>query len=140
MSAEEAIITPLPALQPQHTSSSYTLTHTQTNPLHPHPSHLSRKETRDPNLDINLPYRTLSPNANLAEYVTEKLAGEIPAQGRRTPDGKKDYKLVTFLPDDPENPKNWSKAYKWYITSMFILPCCSICFALLDAERANESM
>lgn len=24
--------------------------------------------------------------------------------------------LVTFEPNDPENPRNWSKAYRWYIT------------------------
>jgi hypothetical protein len=74
----------------------------------------SHKEmVRDPNLDINLPYRTLSTDANLLEYTTEKASGEIP--GPITRDGRK-YKLVTFRPDDPENPKNWSKGYKWYCT------------------------
>ncbi|GAO47619.1 hypothetical protein G7K_1819-t1 [Saitoella complicata NRRL Y-17804] len=27
-----------------------------------------------------------------------------------------DYELVTWLPDDPENPHNWSSLYRWYIT------------------------
>jgi hypothetical protein len=74
----------------------------------------SHKEmTRDPDLDVNLPYRTLSADANLAEYTTEQPSGEIP--GPVTPDGSR-FKLVTFRPDDPENPKNWSKGYKWYCT------------------------
>ncbi|TGO81778.1 hypothetical protein BPOR_1019g00010 [Botrytis porri] len=90
------------------------------------PTHLSQKETRDPNLDINLPYRTLSSNANLSEYTTEKAEGEIPSARRN---GKRDYKLVTFLPDDPENPKNWSKAFKWYITMVVALTCFVVAFA-----------
>ncbi|KAF7915700.1 uncharacterized protein EAE98_011043 [Botrytis deweyae] len=90
------------------------------------PTHLSQKETRDPNLDINLPYRTLSPNANLSEYTAEKPEGEIPSAERN---GKIDYKLVTFLPDDPENPKNWSKAFKWYITMVVALTCFVVALA-----------
>jgi hypothetical protein len=74
----------------------------------------SHKEmTRDPDLDVNLPYRTLSADANLAEYTTEQPSGEIP--GPVSPDGRR-FKLVTFRLDDPENPKNWSKGYKWYCT------------------------
>lgn len=69
--------------------------------------------TRDPDLDVNLPYRTLSADANLAEYTTEEPSGEI--EGPVAPDGRR-FKLVTFRPDDPENPKNWSKGYKWYCT------------------------
>ncbi|KAM0172632.1 hypothetical protein ACHAPC_010693 [Botrytis cinerea] len=90
------------------------------------PTHLSHKETRDPNLDINLPYRTLSPNANLSEYTTEKPEGEIPSTNGN---GKMDYKLVTFLPDDPENPKNWSKAFKWYITMVVASTCFVVALA-----------
>ncbi|KAK7207797.1 major facilitator superfamily domain-containing protein [Myxozyma melibiosi] len=36
------------------------------------------------------------------------------------------FKLVTFTPDDPGNPKNWSKAYKWYCTMLVA----SLCFAV----------
>ncbi|KAF7929808.1 uncharacterized protein EAE97_009405 [Botrytis byssoidea] len=90
------------------------------------PTHLSRKETRDPNLDINLPYRTLSPHANLSEYTAEKAEGEIPSAKTN---GKIDYKLVTFLPDDPENPKNWSKAFKWYITMVVAMTCFVVALA-----------
>lgn len=93
------------------------LTRTGSNASHPRRTlsrtntHLSHKEThRDPDLDINLPYRTFTENANLEEYTSEKPEGEI--DGGRAPDGQR-YKLVTFTPNDPGNPKNWSKLYKW---------------------------
>ncbi|KAK2628828.1 hypothetical protein QTJ16_001931 [Diplocarpon rosae] len=82
---------------------------------------------RDSNLDANLPYRTLSGKDNFAEYTTEKSSGEI--NGGPIPDGKSHYKLVTFLPNDPQNPKNWSKAYKWYITMVVALTCFVVTFA-----------
>ncbi|KAI2629115.1 MFS general substrate transporter [Hypomontagnella submonticulosa] len=86
------------------------------------------KETiRDPNLDVNLPYRTLSGDANLSEFTTETAAGEIP--GPIAPDGQNRYKLVTFLPNDPENPKNWSKAYKWYCTMVVAVTCFVVAFS-----------
>jgi hypothetical protein len=86
----------------------------------------SHKEPRDPNLDVNLPYRSLNPNANLDEYTTERSSGEIPAHHQP---GKPEYKLVTFLPDDPENPKNWSKGRKWYCTLVVALTCFAVAFA-----------
>lgn len=92
-------------------------------------SRLSRaptKEVRDPNLDSNLPYRTLSANANLAEYTSEVPAGEI--TGPPKPDGAGYYKLVTFTPGDKENPKNWSKAYKWYCTMVVAITCFVVAF------------
>lgn len=86
------------------------------------------KETiRDPNLDVNLPYRTLSGDANLSEYTTETVTGEIP--GPVEPDGENRYKLVTFLPNDPENPKNWSKGYKWYCTMVVAATCFVVAFS-----------
>ncbi|ROW01317.1 hypothetical protein VMCG_05900 [Cytospora schulzeri] len=90
------------------------------------------KETyRDPNLDVDaLPYRTLSENANFQEYTTENASGTIkgpvvvdPATGK-----EKHYDLVTFLPNDPENPKNWSKAFKWYITMVVAVTCFVVAF------------
>lgn len=90
-------------------------------------SQTSTKEVVDPNLDINLPYRTLGPNANLAEYLVAVPQGEIP--GPPKPDGKEQYKLVTFTPGDKENPKNWSKAYKWYCTMVVALTCFVVAFA-----------
>ncbi|KAK1477611.1 major facilitator superfamily transporter [Colletotrichum tamarilloi] len=99
------------------------------NVLHP----VKTKEEIDPELDVNLPYRTLSPNANLDEYRVETHNGEIPAggvaaDGSAAPAGRGDYKLVTFVPNDPQNPKNWSKAYKWYCTMVVALTCFVVAF------------
>ncbi|GAP90903.2 putative polyamine transporter 2 protein [Rosellinia necatrix] len=97
------------------------------------PLSISRTSTLDGHLeptmsyDINLPNRTLTNEANLAEYVLETRRGEIP--GPVEPDGQHRYRLVTFRPDDPENPKNWSKAYKWYITMVVALTCFVVAFA-----------
>lgn len=92
-------------------------------------SRLSHKETRrDPNLDPNLPYQTLSANANLDEYLVEKPSGEIEGPPI-DPEGKRHYQLVTFKPNDPENPKNWSKAYKWYCTMVVAITCFVVAFA-----------
>lgn len=71
----------------------------------------SLRAHRDPQLDVNLPYRTLSDDANLAEYTTTNPSGEIP--GPVNPETHMPYELVTFTPDDKGNPKNWSKPFKW---------------------------
>ena len=75
---------------------------------------------QEPPFDLDLPYRQLTANANLNEYVTETKTGEIPANGAN---GKADYRLVTFLENDPANPKNWSKAFKWYCTMVVAFTC-----------------
>lgn len=98
---------------------------------------VSHKEARDPELDIELPYRTLSATANLDEYRVEVPAGSIPgpvepeAVARKSGQlaGERKYKLVTFTPNDPENPKNWSKAYKWWCTMVVALTCFVVAFA-----------
>jgi hypothetical protein len=62
---------------------------------------------------VNLPSRTLGDDANMGEYLQETISGVI-AEKRVSRGGKiEDYELVTWTVDDPENPKNWSKAYKW---------------------------
>ncbi|KAI1092513.1 MFS general substrate transporter [Rostrohypoxylon terebratum] len=107
-----------------------------TNPL----SRNATKETiRDPNLDVNLPYRTLSNEANLTEYTTETTDGQIP--GPVEPDGEHRYKLVTFTPNDPENPKNWSKGYKWYCTMVVAVTCFVVAFSssVVTADIAGVS-
>lgn len=104
-----------------------TRTHTTGSRINRTDTHTSHKETtRDPYIDVELPYRTFSAAANLDEYTVEKPAGEI--DGRLEPDGKHHYKLVTFFPNDPENPKNWSKAYKWYCTMVVALTCFVVAF------------
>jgi hypothetical protein len=85
-----------------------------------------KSSTTEPPFDINLPYRTLSPQANLNEYTQEVAAGEIPAASEKN---ISKYRLVTFLPDDPENPKNWSKAYKWYCTMVVAFTCFVVALA-----------
>ncbi|KAI8723246.1 MFS domain-containing protein [Fusarium sp. LHS14.1] len=98
---------------------------------------LYRKETRDPDLDIDLPYRTLSAEANLDEYRVEVPSGNIPgpveppsvARQSGQKEGERRYKLVTFTPNDPENPKNWSKAYKWWCTMCVAITCFVVAFA-----------
>jgi hypothetical protein len=69
-----------------------------------------RSSRTEPPFDINLPYQTVSPEANLNEYTVETRSGEIWAPTEKN--GGHQFKLVTFLPNDPENPKNWSKAFK----------------------------
>jgi hypothetical protein len=108
-------------------SPALTRTHTNTPQVHHTNTQLSHKETRDPQLDVNLPYRTFSNTANLNEYTVEKPEGEL--DGRLEPDGINHYKLVTFTPNDPENPKNWSKAYKWYCTMVVAVTCFVVAFA-----------
>lgn len=90
----------------------------------------TKEMARDPNLDPDsLPYRTLSQNANFAEYTTEHPEGAI-KQSAVGPEGKEtEYKLVTFTPGDPENPKNWSKLYKWYCTMVVAITCFVVAFA-----------
>ncbi|KAJ2969708.1 hypothetical protein NUW58_g9918 [Xylaria curta] len=73
--------------------------------------------------DINLPNRTLSNGANLDEYIVETREGQIP--GPIEPDGQHRYRLVTFQPGDPENPKNWRKPFKWWITMVVAITCLS---------------
>jgi len=62
---------------------------------------------------INLPSRTLTNNARLDEYTTETTNGQILREVQSYHTGKIErYELVTWKVDDPENPKNWSKAFK----------------------------
>lgn len=82
----------------------------------------------DPQPAVTLPYRTLNSTANIDEYVTEAPSGEIDGPPENDGSGRR-YKLVTFLPDDPENPKNWSKAFKWYVTMVVALTCFVVALA-----------
>lgn len=114
-------------IRDQRPSPQVTRTHSNLSRIHRSSNHGSHKEGRDPNLDVNLPYRTLTSQANLNEYNVEKPKGEM--DGRLEADGQHHYKLVTFTPNDPENPKNWSKAYKWYCTMVVAVTCFVVAFA-----------
>lgn len=127
---EDSIEKPERVYQPishQPSSPQVTRTHSNRSQIHRSSTHASHKEARDPNLDVNLPYRTLTSKANLNEYSVESPQGEI--EGQLEPDGEHRYKLVTFTPNDPENPKNWSKAYKWYCTMVVAITCFVVAFA-----------
>ncbi|CAK7563681.1 MAG: Synaptic vesicle transporter SVOP [Sporothrix epigloea] len=110
----------------------------------------SKEQHRDPALDINLPYRTLSANADFNEYSSEVPGGIIPGpieppsiaaiashssrqntQGApaEEPETERRYRLVAFEPNDPANPKNWSKAMKWYCTLVVSVTCFVVAFA-----------
>lgn len=79
---------------------------------------------------VNLPVRQLTDDADLREFSTETRAGEYIKPVKSNVTGKlENWKLVTFHIDDPENPKNWSKAYKWYCTMVVAFTCFVVAFA-----------
>lgn len=89
--------------------------------------------------DLNIPTRILSNDANLEEYRHETSSGIILQTHVREVDGREEkvqYKLVTFTDGDPENPKNWSKAKKWWCTIMISLVCFTVafCSAVITAD------
>ncbi|CAG8899814.1 unnamed protein product [Penicillium egyptiacum] len=78
---------------------------------------------------LDLPVREVNDCANLSEYITETRTGEIIKPIKSNVTGKiEDWKLVTFTIDDPENPKNWSKAFKWYCTMIVAFTCFVVAF------------
>jgi hypothetical protein len=73
---------------------------------------------------VNLPSRTLGPEASLEEYTEETASGQILKEVLSHKSGKIErWELVTWKIDDPENPKNWSKAYKWWCTMCVAITC-----------------
>ena len=98
---------------------------------HPRPLNLDRSETRltrvstrrtleryetRPTQDaadvLDLPYDMLGEEADMAEYTEETAGGLKPKRTVSRVSGKvEEHELVTFKINDPENPKNWSKAY-----------------------------
>lgn len=82
-----------------------------------------------PNDYLDLPVREVNDTADLREYTTETRTGEIIKPVKSNATGKiEDWKMVTFTIDDPENPKNWSKAYKWYCTMVVAFTCFVVAF------------
>jgi hypothetical protein len=126
--AEEGIIQPktkdfAPSSNPARTSSDSSASeHTHVD--HEKDRHAARQPIRDEADAVNLPYRTLSNEANLEEYTQETIDGQILREVRSNATGKIErYELVTWKIDDPENPKNWSKAYKWWCTMCVAITC-----------------
>lgn len=78
---------------------------------------------------VNLPSRTLDPSASLEEYTEETVSGQILKEVRSHKSGKiEPWELVTFKIHDPENPKNWSKAFKWWCTMCVAVTCFVVAF------------
>jgi len=78
----------------------------------------------------DLPLGQVNENANLEEYIVETRTGNIIKSVKSNVDNKiEDWKLVTFRIDDPENPKNFSKARKWYYTMVVAWTCFVVAFA-----------
>lgn len=86
---------------------------------------------------VNLPSRTLGDNANLDEFTEETATGEILKEIKSQHTGQIErYELVTWKIDDPENPKNWSKGYKWWCTMVVATTCFVVAFnsAVITAD------
>jgi hypothetical protein len=86
---------------------------------------------------VNLPFRTLSNNAAVEEYTEETIDGQILKEVASNRTGKIErYQLVTWKINDPENPKNWSKLYKWWCTMIVALTCFCVAFnsAVITAD------
>lgn len=72
------------------------------------------RPTQDASDVLDLPYGTLNDTANMEEFTEETTEGIIPKRTISRVSGRiEDHELVTFTINDPENPKNYSKAKKW---------------------------
>lgn len=89
-----------------------------------------RRDVQDPNTHATPPPATLTPTApppppplssHGNDIVKEKPSAQV--------ETRHDYKLVTFTENDPKNPKNWSKGYKWYCTMVVAVTCFVVAFA-----------
>ena len=107
-----------------------------------HLPRLTREGAESPPTDVYLPYRTLSADANFEEYTRETTHGQILDTVVSRVTGKLETNtLVTFTINDPENPKNWSKAYKWYCTMVVAFTCFVVAFSssVVTADIAGVS-
>jgi hypothetical protein len=78
---------------------------------------------------VNLPFRTLSNDADIQEYTAETIDGQILKEVKSNKTGRIErFELVTWTINDPENPKNWSKPYKWWCTMMVAITCFCVAF------------
>lgn len=90
-------------------------------------SFLTNLATADP---LSLPYREVTKDANLDEYLHETAQGVILTKTITRSTGKlEEHKLVTFTIGDPENPRNWSKGHRWYCTMVVACTCFVVAFA-----------
>ncbi|KAI9833028.1 MAG: hypothetical protein M1819_003860 [Sarea resinae] len=117
-------IDPVRALTQQETRRS--INRELFDPVYRTTSRITSREPADP---VNIPYRILSNDANIDEYTAETTEGHILKTVRSKDTGQLErYELVTYFENDPENPKNWSKAFKWYCTMVVAFTCFVVAF------------
>jgi hypothetical protein len=100
------------------------------------------RPTQDASDVLDLPYGLLTDDADMQEYLEETATGVIPKRTLSRKSGQyEDHELVTFTVNDPENPKNWSKAYKWYCTMSVAFTCfvVAFCSAVITADLEGPS-
>ncbi|PWY80420.1 MFS multidrug transporter [Aspergillus sclerotioniger CBS 115572] len=97
-------------------------------------THVSRDISTDPTQaevnPLDLLHHQATDSVSMEECTRETNTGEIikPIQSFIT--GKtEDWKLVTFRIDDTEDPKNWSKPFKWYCTMIVSFACFVVTFS-----------
>ena len=91
---------------------------------------------------LDLPYDMLNDDANMQEYLEETTSGVMPKRTiSRATGAIEDHELVTFVINDPENPKNYSKAYKWFCTMTVAFTCfvVAFCSAVITADLEGPS-
>ncbi|KAK3073912.1 Synaptic vesicle transporter SVOP [Teratosphaeriaceae sp. CCFEE 6253] len=76
----------------------------------------------------------------MGEYLSETVSGLKPVKSNKG-GREEEYELVTFRENDVENPKNWSKKYKWWCTMCVALTCFSVAFnsAVITADLGGVS-
>ncbi|KIX96362.1 uncharacterized protein Z520_08140 [Fonsecaea multimorphosa CBS 102226] len=100
------------------------------------------RPTQDASDVLDLPYDILSDEADMNEYLEETVTGVIPKKTISRVSGKlEEHELVTFKIGDPENPKNWSKPYKWWCTMTVAFTCFTVAFnsAVITADLEGVS-
>ncbi|TKA64680.1 hypothetical protein B0A55_10630 [Friedmanniomyces simplex] len=84
------------------------------------------QETDDEEM-VNLPYRTLTYEERMGEYLSETPTGLHAVETNKTGISER-WELVTFTKGDNGNPKNWSKPYKWWCTMTVAITCFAVAF------------
>ncbi|TFY76172.1 hypothetical protein EWM64_g7840 [Hericium alpestre] len=132
-----------PPRQPPLHSDSNSETNTLADPLEP--AILPASHT-NANPDLSFPFETTDyleagvtdEYRQVAKSGTVPLAGALqraPTRLARDPtrdleklDRLKDVQLVVWKPDDPEDPRNWTPLYKWYLTAVAAWSVVSVAF------------
>ena len=81
-------------------------------------------------------------DAAIEEYTEETATGNILKEARSNKTGRIErYELVTWKINDPENPKNFTKAYKWWCTMVVALTCFIVAFnsAVITADMRGPA-